>query len=144
LLRQFGLARNPFNDRTAEKTGPLDDVSLFVPSDLRDFQPSNTTYVIFGCRGAGKTTIRLMMQRAYIEENAALRAAGRSRGHFIADLSKPGHLTARLRTFQASIGATDDDWNASFSENWTTADLVDSISSFVATSLATEMSDPSS
>jgi energy-coupling factor transporter ATP-binding protein EcfA2 len=144
LLCQFGLARNPFNDRTAEKTGPLDDVSLFVPSDLRDFQPSNTTYVIFGRRGAGKTTIRLMMQRAYNEENAALRASGRSRGHFIADLSKPGHLTARLRAFQAAIGATEDDWNAAFSDSWTTADLVDSISSFVATSLAMEMSDSSS
>jgi energy-coupling factor transporter ATP-binding protein EcfA2 len=144
LLRTYGLARNPFNDRTAEKTGPLDDVSLFVPSDLRDFQPSNTTYVIFGRRGAGKTTIRLMMQRAYAEENAALRASGRSRGHLIADLSKPGHLTARLRAFQTAINATDDDWNAVFSENWTTADLVDSISSYVATSLSIEMSDPNS
>jgi hypothetical protein len=85
-----------------------------------------------------------MMQRAYNEENTVLRASGRSRGHFLSDLSTPGHLTARLRAFQTAIGATEDDWNAAFSENWTTADLVDSISSYVATVLATEMSDASS
>lgn len=39
LLRQFGLQRNPFTDRTAEKTG-LDDLSLYVRSDLQGFQPS--------------------------------------------------------------------------------------------------------
>lgn len=144
LLRQFGLARNPFTDRTAEKTGPLDDVSLFVPSDLRDFTPSPTTYVFFGKRGSGKTTIRLMMQRAYGEENALAKTTGRSRGHFVADLSRPGHLTARLRAFQSSIGASDDNWDAAFSDAWTTADLVDCIASYVATSLAGEMSDPAS
>lgn len=65
LLRLFGMARNPFVDRTAEKTAPLDEVSLFTPSDLRDFHPSPTTYIFFGRRGSGKTTIRLMMQKAY-------------------------------------------------------------------------------
>lgn len=142
LLRQFGLSRNPFVDRTAEKTGPLDEVSLFVPSDLRHFQPSNTTYVFFGRRGSGKTTIRLMMQEVYQRHNAAARMDGRSRGHFVADLSRPGLLGTRLRAFQAAIGASDDAWDASFCEAWTTADLVDCIQSTVATSLAAEMTNP--
>ena len=79
-----------------------------------------------------------------MEENAALRATGRSRGHFIADLSRPGHLTARLRAFQTAIGSTDENWDAAFSEFWTTADFVDCIISYVATSLALELSDPTS
>lgn len=39
LLRQFGLHRNPFTDRTAEKTG-LDELSLYIRSDLQGFEPS--------------------------------------------------------------------------------------------------------
>lgn len=58
ILRQWGLSRNPFTDRTAEKTS-LDDVSLYIHSDLQGFAPTPTTYVFFGRRGSGKTTIRL-------------------------------------------------------------------------------------
>ena len=39
VLQQFGLSRNPFTDRTAEKTF-LDGTSLYVHSDLQGFQPS--------------------------------------------------------------------------------------------------------
>lgn len=39
LLKQFHLSRNPFVDRTAEKT-ELDDVSLYIHSDLQGFKPS--------------------------------------------------------------------------------------------------------
>jgi hypothetical protein len=46
LLKQFHLSRNPFVDRTAEKT-ELDDVSLYMHSDLQGFKPSG------GWRGAG-------------------------------------------------------------------------------------------
>ena len=60
LLKQFGLNRNPFTDRTAEKTG-LDDLSLYIRSDLQGFKPSSETYVFFGRRGSGKTTIRLQV-----------------------------------------------------------------------------------
>ncbi len=63
LLNQFGLQRNPFVDRTAERT-KLDDSALYVQSDLRCFEPSATTYVFFGRRGAGKTTVRLMVRAA--------------------------------------------------------------------------------
>ena len=35
LLRQFGLSRNPFVDRTAEKTS-LDPVSLYVVGGVLD------------------------------------------------------------------------------------------------------------
>ena len=39
VLKQFGLSRNPFTDRTAEKTF-LDGSSLYVHSDLQGFRPS--------------------------------------------------------------------------------------------------------
>ena len=57
LLKTFGLSRNPFTDRTAEKT-TFDPLSLYVRSDLRGFRPNETTYIFFGRRGSGKTTIR--------------------------------------------------------------------------------------
>lgn len=38
-VSQFGLSRNPFTDRTAEKT-VLDSTSLYVHSDLQGFSPS--------------------------------------------------------------------------------------------------------
>lgn len=53
LLKQFGLSRNPFTDRTAEKSY-LDPLSLYIHSDLRGFRPSETTYVFFGRRGSGE------------------------------------------------------------------------------------------
>jgi hypothetical protein len=39
LLRGLGLSRNPFTDRTAEKTN-LDVTSLYSHSDLQGFEPS--------------------------------------------------------------------------------------------------------
>lgn len=39
LLKGLGLSRNPFTDRTAEKT-LLDASSLYTHSDLQGFQPS--------------------------------------------------------------------------------------------------------
>ena len=39
LLAQFGLIKNPYTDRTAEKSS-LDDLSLYSHSDLQGFQPS--------------------------------------------------------------------------------------------------------
>ena len=39
LLRGLGLSRNPFTDRTAEKTN-LDTTSLYLHSDLQGFTPS--------------------------------------------------------------------------------------------------------
>lgn len=47
VLEQFGLSRNPFTDRTAEKTF-LDGTSLYVHSDLQGFQPSGKS----NCRPA--------------------------------------------------------------------------------------------
>ena len=44
VLKQFGLSRNPFTDRTAEKTF-LDGSSLYVHSDLQGFRPSGTCYI---------------------------------------------------------------------------------------------------
>ena len=211
LLRSFHLSRNPFVDRTAEKT-ELDGMSLYVHSDLQGFKPSGestpkachaasadvwvlspaaspqprppidaclparplyaeTTYIFFGRRGSGKTTIRmqvgcwqrpagrhappvlswpagswrcngmhatlhiawpwlhrilplpdpgrpvrLQMQRAYQLYNDQARASGKTRGHFMIDLARPGHLTGCLRQFQERIGASDDNWDALFSE----------------------------
>lgn len=42
LLKTFGLSRNPFTDRTAEKT-QHDTTSLYIHSDLRGFKPNDTT-----------------------------------------------------------------------------------------------------
>ena len=39
LLKQYGLIKNPYTDRTAEKT-TLDDLSAYMHSDLQGFQPS--------------------------------------------------------------------------------------------------------
>lgn len=99
LLRQFRLTRNPFTDRTAEKT-ELDDSAIYKRSDLINFKPNDTTYVFFGRRGSGKTTIRLMMQKAYHNENSIPK--GDSRGHYVIDLCTPGHMTACLSDFQVT------------------------------------------
>jgi hypothetical protein len=56
------------------------------------------------------------MQRAYQLYNDQARASGKTRGHFVIDLSRPGHLTGCLRQFQECIGASDDNWDALFSE----------------------------
>mmetsp|Transcript_21920 Transcript_21920/g.37806 ORF Transcript_21920/g.37806 Transcript_21920/m.37806 type:complete len:580 (-) Transcript_21920:237-1976(-) len=68
LLQHFQLARNPYIDRVAERTN-LDVKMLYMHSDLQGFTPSKTTYLFFGRRGSGKTTIRLQMQEAYAEHN---------------------------------------------------------------------------
>ena len=113
---------------------------------------TETTYVIFGRRGSGKTTIRLQvidrvfksllcmfsfvtvvhiiykiksfvifgplnvqqMQHAYDEYNERARATNKSRGHFMVDLCRPGHMTACLRNFQEATGCTDDNWESQF------------------------------
>ena len=41
LLKQYGLIKNPYTDRTAEKT-TLDELSCYMHSDLQGFQPSGT------------------------------------------------------------------------------------------------------
>ncbi len=98
---------------------------------------ADQTYLLFGRRGSGKTTIRMQvqqrlhtchaklrsssvmtysradlpsasllhvqMQDSYYEYNEHAAAAGHSRGHFMVDLCRPGHMTACLRTFQASV-----------------------------------------
>ncbi len=50
-------------------------------------------------------------------------------------VSRPGHMTACLTTFQSVIGASIDNWDATFSEAWRTSDLVDCILSYAATLL---------
>eukprot|EP00884_Botryococcus_braunii_P000966 jgi/Botrbrau1/10870/Bobra.0025s0047.1 len=143
LLKQFGLSRNPFTDRTAEKT-VLDSTSMYIHSDLQGFSPSACSFAYSAplltqppaCEnppplGAakklptfsserealGKTTIRIQMQESYYVYNKAARASGKSRGHFMVDLTRPGHLTACLRNFQEAIGSTDDNWDSAFSDN---------------------------
>lgn len=76
-----------------------DDTSLYLHSDLQNFRPSEETYLFFGKRGSGKTTVRLSMQKAYEATNAELKAAGKP-PHFVVDLCKPGHMTACLKDFQ--------------------------------------------
>ena len=70
--------------------------------------------MFFGKRGSGKTTIRMEMQRAYYEYNTRERDLAHSRGHFLVDLCRPGHMTACLRNFQETIHCNDDNWDAHF------------------------------
>mmetsp|Transcript_15009 Transcript_15009/g.26085 ORF Transcript_15009/g.26085 Transcript_15009/m.26085 type:complete len:518 (-) Transcript_15009:676-2229(-) len=139
LLKTLGLSRNPFTDRTAEKTN-IDPLSLYIHSDLRGFRPNETTYIFFGRRGSGKTTIRLQIQEAYKLANASV--TGTSKGHFIVDMATPGHMTACLTTFQQYLGAGLDNWDASFSEAWRTSDVVDCILSYTATALVKKVTKP--
>ena len=101
LFKVFGIYRNPFVDRTAEKT-ELDEECLYTFSDLRGFGPSEKTYLLFGRRGSGKTTIRLRMMASYDSYNKQREAEGKL-GHFVVDLCTPGHVTTCLREFQAQI-----------------------------------------
>lgn len=135
LLKTYGLSRNPFIDRTAEKTVMDNPLSLYVHSDLKGFKPTATTYVFFGKRGSGKTTIRLQMEDVYLAYNTQAISSSRSQGSFIVDLCKPGHMTTCLTTFQETIGASIDNWDAAFSDQWKTSDLVDCILSYAATDL---------
>eukprot|EP00955_Chlamydomonas_euryale_P068673 360194-Chlamydomonas_euryale.AAC.18 len=78
---------------------------------------------------------RLQLEAGYRRYNAEAASSGRSRGLFMVDLCKPGHMTACLSTFQEAIGASIDNWDASFSEMWRTSDLVDCILSYASTEL---------
>eukprot|EP00798_Chlamydomonas_sp_ICE-L_P003078 gene3078-13099_t len=134
LLKLFGLSRNPFTDRTAE-TANLDPSALYLASDLRGFRPSDTTYVFFGRRGSGKTTIRLGQEKGYRDYNEAAVASGRSKGYYMVDICRPGHMTACLTNFQEGLGVGIDSWDATFSDQWHTADLIDCILCYAATEL---------
>lgn len=57
----------------------------------------------------------MQMQHAYDEYNDRVRATGKSRGHFMVDLCRPGHLTACLRNFQEATGCSDENWESQFS-----------------------------
>jgi hypothetical protein len=54
------------------------------------------------------------MEAAYRQYNEAAIASGKSKGFFIIDMARPGHLTACLKTFQETVGATEDNWDAAF------------------------------
>jgi len=56
----------------------------------------------------------LQMQHAYDDYNDRVRATGKSRGHFMVDLCRPGHLTACLRNFQEATGCSDENWESQF------------------------------
>ena len=56
----------------------------------------------------------VQMQKAYDEYNDRVRATGKSRGHFMVDLCRPGHLTACLRNFQEATGCSDENWESQF------------------------------
>ena len=55
-----------------------------------------------------------LLLQAYRTYNARAVELGRSRGHFLVDLCRPGHMTACLRTFQETIHCNDDNWDAHF------------------------------
>mmetsp|Transcript_14825 Transcript_14825/g.25098 ORF Transcript_14825/g.25098 Transcript_14825/m.25098 type:complete len:508 (-) Transcript_14825:305-1828(-) len=141
ILKHYALERNPFTDRTAEKSN-LSPEAYYLLSDMEGFKPNETTYLFFGKRGSGKTTIRTQMLRTYEEYNRKATIGGEVKPHFVVDLCKPGHTTACLRHFQDHLGCADDSWDARFSDKWQSADLVDCILSYAATLLVEEMRVP--
>jgi len=128
MLSKLGLSHNPYVDRTAEKS-ILQSGAFYLLSDLQGFTPSETTYIFFGKRGSGKTTIRLMMMQKYKEYNESMKAQ-REPPIFIVNLCRPGHMNDSLKQFMISIGADKDNWDANFAEAWKSNDLADCILSF--------------
>eukprot|EP00892_Ulva_mutabilis_P002607 jgi/Ulvmu1/12347/UM089_0031.1 len=139
LLEKYGLYRNPFTDRTAERTD-LDHTSQYIHSDLHNFKPSEETYLFFGRRGSGKTTIRLAMLKAYREANEHFHT-NKQPEHFVIDLCSPGHMTACLKDFQDIIGSARENWDANFSEKWSCSDMVDCIISYAITRIVHLLTD---
>ncbi|KAK3277819.1 hypothetical protein CYMTET_14196, partial [Cymbomonas tetramitiformis] len=139
ILQHYHLGRNPFTDRTAEKSNLTND-SYYIHSDLQGFEPNETTYLFFGKRGSGKTTIRMQLMAAYDKYNAESELGGRDKKpHFVVDLCRPGHVTSCLKSFQEYLGCGDESWDVRFSESWQSADLVDCILSYAATTLVEEV-----
>ena len=101
MLASLNLVSHPFIDRTAEKA-QLPPRALYVHSDLQGFVPNDSTYVFFGRRGSGKTTIRLQMQAAYESANAEFQKQGKL-GHLIVDLARPGTVSSFLERFREKI-----------------------------------------
>ena len=63
LLKQFGLRRNPYTDRTAEKTH-LDGLSMYIHSDLQGFAPSGIFQIsLFRELGHSKSLLRRSILR---------------------------------------------------------------------------------
>jgi len=89
-------------DRRQQSSWLQDETSQYIHSDLHNFKPSEETYLFFGKRGSGKTTVRLAMLRAYKQTNEDLAAAGKPE-HFVIDLCSPGHMTACLKDFQVLL-----------------------------------------
>ena len=61
-----------------------------------------------------ETAVAAHLLQAYRTYNEIAVELGRSRGHFLVDLCRPGHMTACLRTFQETIHCNDDNWDAHF------------------------------
>eukprot|EP00510_Aplanochytrium_minuta_P000821 CAMPEP_0184006264 /NCGR_PEP_ID=MMETSP0954-20121128/572_1 /TAXON_ID=627963 /ORGANISM="Aplanochytrium sp, Strain PBS07" /LENGTH=531 /DNA_ID=CAMNT_0026284745 /DNA_START=60 /DNA_END=1655 /DNA_ORIENTATION=- len=133
MLSKLGLSRNPYTDRTAEKT-TLKSGAFYLHSDLQGFEPSETTYIFFGRRGSGKTTIRLMMMKRYMQYNEEQAQAGK-KSFFIVDLCRPGHMEDCLKAYMHAHGANLENWDAVFQEKWKSTDLADCIVSFAINEL---------
>lgn len=118
LLISSSINKNPIS---------LDVTATYVQSDIYGFSPSSTTYLYFGRRGAGKTTIRLFMQEQHTAHNEKLRASGSSsKGLFMIDLTHPSTLTHCLKAFMANLGYSKESWDTSFSQgSWGSADFAD-------------------
>ncbi len=69
------------------------------------------------CQMTDLALCSMQMQHAYDEYNEKARATGKSRGHFMVDLCRPGHMTACLRNFQEATHCSDDTWESQFGED---------------------------
>ena len=82
------------------------------PAELSVSNTSLCNDLLTNCEGRNFNL--LQMQAAYDEYNDHAKSSGKSRGHFVVDLCRPGHLTICLRNFQERIKCNDDNWDAQF------------------------------
>ena len=131
LLDVYGLARNPFSVRVAEKDEAASSPEAYYSSSRRSLPTGQESYLWFGRRGSGKTTLRLQLEALQQDEA------------FVVSLTDPAKLNNHLEAFSRSTGCSpaggggggggndDDDasssnrWGRHFEKHWRTEDFVD-------------------
>lgn len=86
----------------------------------------------------------MRMHQAYEEHNANCRSGIlNDRPFLVADLCKPGVVTAALRHFRERIAADESSWDYHFESEWSNTDMVDLVLSTVITQIVSSILDQS-
>ena len=110
MLDVYGLERNPFTDRIAEKNRGI--VNLATTLRRRELPAGRESYLWFGRRGSGKTTMRMQLEAVH-------------RDAFLISLTDPAALNDHLVSFMRRTGGSEDKWNQHFDRTWRSEDFVD-------------------